>query len=217
VVIRYGEPVFLRIDGEFSGTWNGYEPYEYPKAFQKIVGMFRDAGADNVAFVWCYEPAAPAEVDEVDAEGNPKWFPGDDVIDWSSLEVFYSTDFSGGGAVHDRANAFLEMALEHEKPVVVAESSARDLHISDDSAAAAEHWDNWFAPYFAWIEANPQIKAFHYINMDWTEFEHYGEAGWGQADISVNPSLVELFTTEIGKEKYLHLAELDALKGHVAE
>jgi hypothetical protein len=123
---------------KFSGTWNGYEPYEYPKAFQKIVGMFRDAGADNVAFVWCYEPAAPAEVDEVDAEGNPKWFPGDDVIDWSSLEVFYSTDFSGGGAVHDRANAFLEMALEHEKPVVVAESSARDLHISDDSAAVAK-------------------------------------------------------------------------------
>jgi hypothetical protein len=59
MVMDYGQPVYLRIGGEFSGFWNGYEAGMYPIAYRKIVEMFRNAGAENVAFVWCYEPAAP--------------------------------------------------------------------------------------------------------------------------------------------------------------
>ena len=37
VLKAYKKPVMLRIGGEFSGNWNGYHPYDYPKAFRKIV------------------------------------------------------------------------------------------------------------------------------------------------------------------------------------
>ena len=67
----FRKPVMMRIGGEFSGWWNGYHPYEYPKAFRKIVSMFRQAGVNNVAFVWCFEPAAPDDFDAVAPAGSP--------------------------------------------------------------------------------------------------------------------------------------------------
>jgi len=216
MVIDYGQPVYLRIGGEFSGYWNGYEAGMYPLAFRKIVQMFRDSGADNVAFVWCYEPAAPGDFADVDADGNYLWFPGNDVIDWYGIDVFHLNEFSGGGVKHDRTEAFLAMALEAGKPVVVAESTARDSTITNDSGMATVYWDEWFGPYFAWIDDHEQIKAFHYINADWTVLGHYGESGWGQADITVNPALMQMFVDELGGEQYLHLADIEDLNGYGA-
>jgi hypothetical protein len=105
------------------------------------------------------------------------------------------------------------MALEAGKPVVVNETTARDSMITDDPELAATYWDEWFSPYFEWMEANEQIKAFYYINADWTGLGHYGDAGWGQADITVNTALTQRFIDEISAEKFLHLAEIDKLKG----
>ncbi len=86
IVKEFGKPVIVRIGGEFNGWWNGYHPYAYPKAFRKIVALFRAAQADNAAFVWCYEPAAAGDFDERNNAGEYKWFPGDDVIDWFSID-----------------------------------------------------------------------------------------------------------------------------------
>jgi len=90
VVRAHGKPVMLRIGGEFSGWWNGYHPYAYPVAFRKIVNMFRASGVTNVAFVWCYEPAAADDFDAVDSNGNAKWYPGDGYVDWFSIDLFAS-------------------------------------------------------------------------------------------------------------------------------
>jgi hypothetical protein len=54
VIREFGRPVMVRIGSEFNGWWNGYHPYAYAQAFRKIVGMFREAGVTNAAFVWCY-------------------------------------------------------------------------------------------------------------------------------------------------------------------
>ncbi|MBM4192827.1 MAG: hypothetical protein FJ202_00405 [Gemmatimonadetes bacterium] len=54
VLKAYKKPVMLRIGGEFNGWWNGYHPYDFPKAYRKIAAMIRATGASNVAFVWCY-------------------------------------------------------------------------------------------------------------------------------------------------------------------
>ena len=82
------------------------------------------------------------------------------------------------------------MALDAGKPVVVAESTARDTIITNDSEMAASYWDEWFDLFFTWLNDHEQIKAFHYINVDWTVLGHYGDAGWGQADLTVNPALL---------------------------
>jgi len=214
----YKKPVLLRIGGEFNGWWNGYHPFLFPKAFRKVVNLFRAAGADNVAFVWCYEPAAPADFADADATGTPKWYPGTDVVDWFSIDLFSSADVGGpvtghggGSTAFGKTLAFLDFAVANRKPVVIAESSPSHFDLANASSATAA-WTEWFMPYFALIGARSEIKWFTYINYDWTKASYYDGLGWQNNDLSANPALSALYAAELGKPRYLHAPELALLK-----
>lgn len=212
----FKKPILLRIGGEFSGIWNGYHPWVYPLAYRKIVARIRAAGADNVAFVWCYEPAASADFDEQNGAGAFKWYPGDDVVDWFSIDLFATADVSGPTGAHGsltqygRTIKFLDMAVAKQRPVVIAESSPSKF----DFGAGSSAWDAWFAPYFAVIAARPEIEWFVYINYDWTQAGEYLLNGWKNNDLAVNPPLAALYAAEIAKSKYLHSAERATLKDY---
>jgi len=214
----FKKPVMMRIGGEFSGAWNGYHPYEYPKAFRKIVGMVRATGANNVAFVWCYEPAASDDFDAKNATGANKWYPGADVVDWFSIDLFATADISGAATGHGaltqygRTLKFLDMAVAEGKPVVIAESSPEQYDITK-SADASLAWSSWFTPYFGLIAARSEVKWFVYISYDWTKAGDYNAQGWKNNDLSTS-SLLGAYKTEIGKAKYLHSAERALLKDY---
>jgi hypothetical protein len=217
VLRNHGKPVMLRIGGEFSGWWNGYHPYAYPVAFRKIVNMFRASGVTNVAFVWCYEPAAADDFDAVDASGNPKWYPGDDVVDWFSIDLFSAQDVGGtqgghGGAVSSftRTVRFLDMAVARRRPVIIAESSPSHYDLGSVSGAT-NSWNEWFTPYFALIQSRSEIKWFHYINYDWTKASYYAATGWKNNDMTLSAQLSAQYKLEIAKPKYLHAGELNLL------
>jgi hypothetical protein len=217
VLRSYGKPVMLRIGGEFSGWWNGYHPYAYPVAFRKIVNMFRAAGATNVAFIWCYEPAAADDFDAFDGSGKPKWYPGDDVVDWFSIDLFSAQDVGGtqvghGGSATSFARTirFLDMAVTHRRPVIIAESSPSHYDLSSASAAA-NSWSEWFTPYFALIQSRSEIKWFHYINYDWTKSSYYVSSGWKNNDITLSAQLSAQYQLELAKSKYLHAGQLHLL------
>lgn len=218
VVKAYAKPVMLRIGGEFSGWWNGYHPYAYPVAFRKIVHMFRASGVTNVAFVWCYEPAAADDFDAVDAAGKPKWYPGDDVVDWFSIDLFASQDVGGpqsglGGTATNffRTMRFLDMAVAHRRPVVIAESAPSHFDLSN-TTDAAKAWAEWFTPYFALIQSRSEIKWFTYINYDWTKASYYESSGWENNDMTLSAMVSAQYTSELAKPKYLHAGELHLLK-----
>jgi len=209
-------PVFLRIGGEFNGLWNGHHPYEYPKAFRKIVALFKERGLHRVAFLWCYEPSAADDFDEQNAQGAPKWFPGDDVIDWYAIDVFARKDFSDAYPDSERGQLtpkgkterFLRMANDHGRPVMIAESSVVDFDITSDLV-----WDEWFSPYFAFIEGHPQIKAFVYVNANWPKYRRNDPFHWMDGRINLNPEVSEKYRQELEKGKYLHLGEGHLLNG----
>lgn len=213
----FGRPLMVRIGGEFNGWWNGYHPYDFPRAFRKIVAMFRAAGASNVAFVWCYEPAAPDDFDAFDGSGQPKWYPGSDVVDWFSIDFFAKGDFSGSTTAHGgltpfgRTLKFLDLAVAQGKPVVIAESSPAFYDLGNPEQAQAA-WTEWFAPYFALIAARPEIKWFHYIDYDWTKAGYYLSQGWKNNDLTANSSLAQLYAAELALPKYLHSGEKALLK-----
>lgn len=211
---EYEEPIFLRIGGEFNGAWSGYEPYMYPLAFREVVEMFRDAGADNVAFVWCYMPAAPDDFAEQNALGDYKWFPGNDVIDWYSIDVFGHGDFSGplvkasgGNTPHGKSVAFLNMAESAGKPVYIAESSVSHLDITPDLSDGMSDWSTWFVNYFLFIETHPVIKGFNYINFNWPLASFYAFNGWKNGDITNNAYISQQYLDELNKSRYLHRNE----------
>lgn len=221
IVRVYGKPVMMRIGGEFSGAWNGYHPYEYPKAFRKIVTMFRQAGVDNVAFIWCYEPAAPGDFAEMNAAGEYRWFPGADVVDWFSVDVFAKADLSGPltqpgrneTTPYARVLEFLDMAVGFNKPVIIAESAPSGYDLSSAAGADAA-WEEWFTPYFELMAERPEIKWFHYINYDWTQAGHYDALGWKNNDLTLSPVLMQRYVAELSKAKYLHADEMSLLKGY---
>jgi len=42
--------------------------------------------------VWCYEPAAPGDFDAKNEGGASKWYPGSDVVDWFSIDLYAAHD-----------------------------------------------------------------------------------------------------------------------------
>lgn len=221
VMQAFGRPVMFRIGGEFSGWWNGYHPYEYPRAFRKIVQRFRQAGVPNVAFIWCYEPAAADDFDAVDAAGQPKWYPGDDVVDWFGIDVFASHDVGGPATGHGgqstafaRTIRFLDMAVAHNRPVIIAESAPAHYDLGTTAQAEAA-WQQWFTPYFDLIAGRPEILWFHYINYDWTQASYYAGSGWKNNDLSASPMVANRYRTELADPRYLHAGEQHLLKDYL--
>jgi len=222
IVREFGKPVTVRIGGEFNGWWNGYHPYAYPKAFRKIVEMFRAAEVDNAAFVWCYEPAAPGDFDERNDAGQCKWFPGEDMIDWFSIDWFNREDFTGpltggrqGGELtpHGRTQKFLDMAATYHKPVMIAESGPARYDLSDPTQADAA-WREWFEPYFQIIADHNEIKWFHLISFDWTRSSYYVQSGWKNNDFTASDALMQRLVAELRKPRYLHANDKTLLKDY---
>jgi hypothetical protein len=88
----FGGPVFISINHEMNGTWYPYsEAYpnsgvtsaDFIASWRRIADIFRQAGANNVAWVW--SPNVP-DVGPVPAA---KYYPGDDYVDWVGVS-FYS-------------------------------------------------------------------------------------------------------------------------------
>ncbi|MGQ0552254.1 MAG: glycosyl hydrolase [Planctomycetota bacterium] len=220
VLVESGQPVFVRIGAEFNGEWNGYEPFDYPAAYRRVVEIFRREGVTKAAFIWCYEPSAPEDFGDRDPQRGWLWYPGDDVVDWFGLDLFGTDQFTGdlgrAGklAPAGRSEAFLRMAQEHSKPVIIAEASASRVEITASLEDGRKDWEAWFAPFFAFLAANPGVKAFHYINVDWAiDGGDYAEAGWRDARVNANAEILRRWIEELRKEKYLHLPDVGLLRG----
>ncbi|MEK6902481.1 MAG: DUF4215 domain-containing protein, partial [archaeon] len=207
---NYGKPVFLRITPEFSGKGFGQHPYIYPKAFRKMVQLFRDAGADNVAFVWCYYPADDNDFFNENGLGEYKWFPGDDVIDWYAIDVYTPDHISGpttvlGGDSHyGKTLKFLQLAHDHGKPVYLPETGPSMEHLTSDLVDSQADWSNYFIPFFELIQTHSVIKGFNYVNVDWTTNDTYSALGWMNEDLTVSPYISEQYLIELNKSPYLH-------------
>lgn len=157
-----GCPVLLRIGYEFDAEWNGYDPLAYRNAFRRIVSKFEQQKVKNCAYVWQSDGYQ-------DSEGNKKWYPGDDYVDW----IGYS-HFTADGAW------MLEFAREKNKPVLIAEATPNYYDIVKDNNI--DEWEQWFAPLFKYIESHKDvIKGLAYINAQW-----YSQPMWQNNDYFKN-------------------------------
>ncbi|MBU0507790.1 T9SS type A sorting domain-containing protein [bacterium] len=208
-------PFFLRIGFEFNGAWNPYHPYIFPLAFRKLVTELRVRGVDNFATVWCYEPDAPADFADSNAQGW-KWYPGDDIVDWFGLDPFDVEHFDpdlpdtlrGEITRKGKTEAFLRFADERRKPVFLNELSARHVYIVPDSldpghAQGQADWEYWFAPFFRFVRNHPNIKGWNYINLDWTRYETY--ATWGDARLEINSFIRDRWVDSLMTERFLNV------------
>ncbi|MFF3597092.1 glycoside hydrolase family 26 protein [Kitasatospora indigofera] len=234
----YNRPVYLRIGYEFDGPWNCYSADFYKQAFVYIKGRIDALGAANVATVW-QSAAWPLNANTDHPEWNyvvtdpnhfNAWYPGDQYVDWVALSSFYGAGSLGtqwGCSSYDTApgglqNRVLDFARSHGKPVMIAESAPQGYQTgahtkscifkkNKTAATGQTIWNEWYAPYFAWINQNRDVvRAAAYINTDWdsqtlwqcADGASAGGAGcsngyWGDSRIQADPTVLANFLGEI--------------------
>ena len=125
-------PFLIRIGYEFEGSWNGYDPENFKKAFIHIVDALRAKNLQNYAAVMASASMFAS------IETWESYYPGDDYVDWVGYSFF-------NPKASDTAPA-LEFARMHNKPVLIAEASpVDDTMMKTDDAQML--WQEWFKRY----------------------------------------------------------------------
>jgi hypothetical protein len=146
-------PILLRMRWEMDrpnlrpAMWSGDD---FIAAWKYVRAIFRQEGADNVSWVWC--PTAEG-FQRGEAAG---FYPGDDQVDWTCVDVYAGADFQPIGQLMD---PFLHWAAQHPKPIIIGEFGVAKAWGSDARAA-------WLKDAERTFKANQQIKAIAYFESD---------------------------------------------------
>ena len=166
-----GIPYLLRPMHEMNGNWypwcgtvNQNQPEEYVEAWRYLHGVFRAAGATQVAWVWC--PYASSYPD------SPKnaiscYYPGDAYVDWVALDGYNW----GGSQPWSRwqsfgeifASAYNTVTRLTDKPLFVAETASTEI---------GGNKSDWIRSALATVEESfPRIEGIVWFNVqkecDW--------------------------------------------------
>jgi hypothetical protein len=147
------QPVLLRMRWEMDRPnlrptmWSGGD---YIAAWKYVRDIFRQERTENVSWVWC--PTAEGFM-RGDA---PDFYPGDDQVDWTCVDVYAGEKFQPIGRLMD---PFLRWAAGHPKPIVIGEFGVAKAWGSAGRAA-------WLRDASRTFKANPQIKAIAYFESD---------------------------------------------------
>jgi hypothetical protein len=147
------KPVLLRMRWEMdrpnlrATMWSGPD---YVAAWKHVRAIFAQERARNVSWVWC--PTAEGFI-RGDA---PAFYPGDDQVDWTCVDVYAGTVFKPIG---DLMGPFLQWAAQHPKPIVIGEFGVAKAWGSAGRAA-------WMRDAERTFKANPQIKAVTFFESD---------------------------------------------------
>lgn len=234
-------PVYLRIGYEFDGPWNQYHPESYKAAFRKIHSLLATARADNVKTVW-HSSVWPdknlagdraADYDHKRPDMLNDWYPGDDVVDWVGMSLFYrdlsNWNYTPPDTPKRAQDQLLDFARTHNKPVMIAEAAPQGFRTAElsrspigkndlSSLTAEQLWDAWYAPFFKFVDNNRDvIGSVAYINAHWdSQFYWFCIPGatagskncpsgfWGDSRLQVNPLILERWLNEVlDPKKYL--------------
>ncbi len=88
-VRTFQHPVIIGFAHEMNGSWYTWgmkhtPPSEWVAAWKHVVTVFRQAGADNVTWLWTINHAGPTEQKYI----LPYW-PGDNYVTWIGLDGYY--------------------------------------------------------------------------------------------------------------------------------
>jgi hypothetical protein len=196
-------PVFVRIGYEFEGSWNGYKPATFQKAWIRVTEALRKHKI-NFATVWC---SAGGSAGNVPLESVMAYYPGDAWVDWWGTDIFDASEITS-----EKLLKFCDAAAAHKKPLMIGESTARHTGTLGGKAS----WEAWFAPYFTLIKSRPEIKAFCYINWEWKYWSDklgFQWHDWGDCRIESNPYVTEQYKKEMSLSLYQHATKQKTPRG----
>jgi len=166
----YDRSFQLRFAHEMNGDWYpwsvgspGGSPADYVAAYRRVRGIFDDAGADRVEWVWNPNVIVNGNVDAIS-----QCYPGDDFVDIVGIDG-YNFGNQAGHQWIEPAELFgstldLVTKLAPDKPVWITEVGCAD--IGGDKA-------RWITDFFTWL-ASTDIRALVWFEVSGTR----GEPDW---------------------------------------
>jgi uncharacterized protein (TIGR03437 family) len=165
---RLALPAYVRIGYEFNGTtYAGYQPAPYQQAFIRVTNAIRAANVE-VATVW----------DAAVGNGVTNYFdyyPGDQYVDWFGLNIFEASAFSDPSL-----SGFFAQARARKKPIMLGEESPAGVGAQGGAAS----WNGWYTYFFNFLQSNPEVKQFNYIDSNWADTP--GLTTWGDARLETD-------------------------------
>jgi mannan endo-1,4-beta-mannosidase len=119
-VKAFGQPVIISFGHEMNGTWYSWgwtntQPAAFVQAWRHIVDVFRQAGADNVTWLWSINAVASYEGPLAD------YWPGAGYVTWVGLDAYYYNPGDDFSSVFGSSIAAIRQVTD--KPILVAETA----------------------------------------------------------------------------------------------
>lgn len=151
---RFGGPILMRFAQEMNGDWypwgtaysahsrrhNGNSPAEYVKMWRRVVSIFRQEGATNVAWVWSpnifYLNNVNSNYDQ--RRDLRDLFPGDEWVDWIGLSVYNDGSKRAWRPFASLLDdAYRTVTALSDKPLMIAEMGATEQGAPAGTSKAA--------------------------------------------------------------------------------
>jgi hypothetical protein len=163
---------------------------------------------DKIAFCW-HSWAAPKVAPLQD------FYPGDDLVDWIGISIFQQlypwanaetiADFAGGSL--DQVQEVLEFAKQHDKPIMIAESTPfggidlgdMTMVTNNTTITDTDIWKLWFQPTLDLI-GDYDIAMWSYINCDWNAQPMWKGVGFGDTLLSSSSEVMTYWWEKVLQE-----------------
>ena len=184
-MINSGRRWYVRPGYEANGPWNGYDKTAYKTVFQYMTDRLR---CRNVQAATIFNIAVGGA-----SSAFMDWYPGDSYVDWFGINFF-----NNNSTTTAIANNLVSQATARSKPIIICESTPKQDQVNNGQS----DWDKWFKPYFNWMKNNSEVKAFIYINWNWTQTNAWPT--WGDCRIETNTTVKNNWLSEISDPIFQH-------------
>jgi hypothetical protein len=161
-VKAFGHPVIISFGHEMNGNWYSWgwthtQPAVFVQAWRHVVDVFREAGANNVVWLWT--------VNSVNSYEGPiaDYWPGANYVTWVGLDAYYFYAHDNFSSVFGPSIA--EMRQITSKPILISETAIGQV------AGQAANIPGLFAGVsrsgilgFIWFDEGQDSGIFH---QDW--------------------------------------------------
>lgn len=203
--------ILLRFAHEFNGNWFPWSnnPENFKSAWAHIHNLFENANInDSVQWVWCASATSTDDYDDLTV-----YYPGDDMVDWTSLDGFNrgsNYSFSSWRSFDEIFSyAYTTLVNNYpDKPIILAEvGSAEPSDLPNpeweqygDDSDASNSKEEWISDMFNRIRQDyPAIQAISWFNNN-------KELSWALNDIAQNglPNTgINAYNSSIQHDHYL--------------
>jgi len=169
---RHGHRVLWRFGFEFNGnwfTWSG-APKKFVAAWRRVHGIFAEAGAKNVEWIWSPNVVSCPDVPDNDMH---VYYPGDAFVDWIGVDGYNFGDHHDQWHRWTSFEAVFKGVLDDftrrypNKPVMIAEFASAE---GEPAARAA-----WIREAYDYLQYRPEVRAAIWFNFD---KRREGEQNW---------------------------------------